>query len=120
MTTGWSCTQEKAPAPDFRLADFDWSNPVNLTDHEYWDFDPDFSPDGTLIAFHSNRPPSPKNRGQIYLMNSAGANPRALTHTEGTNYGASWSPDGTRITFTSERDGNPEAYVMNADGSDQM
>ena len=28
-----------------------------------------------------------------------------------------WSPDGRRIAFTSERDGNPEIYVMNADGS---
>jgi Tol biopolymer transport system component len=26
--------------------------------------------------------------------------------------------DGTRIAFTSRRDGNPEVYVMNADGSD--
>src|SRR5216684_5234025 len=28
-----------------------------------------------------------------------------------------WSPDGARIAFTSERDGDPEIYVMRADGS---
>lgn len=102
-----------------KVVDFDWDNPTNITNHEYWDFDPDYSPDGSQIAFHSNRPPSPKNRGQIYLMNSDGSNPRSLTNTENTNYGASWSPDGRQIAFTSERDGNSEVYVMNADGTAQ-
>ena len=31
--------------------------------------------------------------------------------------GPAWSPDGRRIAFHSKRDGNPEIYVMNADGS---
>jgi TolB protein len=30
-----------------------------------------------------------------------------------------WSPDGKKIAFLSERDGNPEIYVINADGSAQ-
>jgi Tol biopolymer transport system component len=28
-----------------------------------------------------------------------------------------WSHDGKKIAFTSDRDGDPEIYVMNADGS---
>ena len=32
---------------------------------------------------------------------------------------AAWSADGHRIALTSQRDGNPEIYVMNADGSEQ-
>jgi Tol biopolymer transport system component len=31
-----------------------------------------------------------------------------------------WSPDGERIVFTSDRDGDPEIYLMNADGSDPV
>jgi Tol biopolymer transport system component len=30
-----------------------------------------------------------------------------------------WSTDGTKIAFMSARDGNPEVYVMNADGTSQ-
>ncbi|MCK4394724.1 PD40 domain-containing protein, partial [Candidatus Bipolaricaulota bacterium] len=30
------------------------------------------------------------------------------------------SPDGSKIAFTSDRDGNPEIYVMNADGTNQQ
>src|SRR6266853_272449 len=31
-----------------------------------------------------------------------------------------WSHDGKRIVFTSDRDGDPEIYVMNADGSNPI
>jgi TolB protein len=31
-----------------------------------------------------------------------------------------WSSDGAKIAFTTTRDGNPEIYVMNADGSVQI
>lgn len=35
----------------------------------------------------------------------------------GNNMFPQWSHDGKRITFTSDRDGDPEIYVMNADGT---
>ncbi|HKP70827.1 MAG TPA: hypothetical protein VJV05_16175 [Pyrinomonadaceae bacterium] len=37
----------------------------------------------------------------------------------GNNMFPQWSHDGTKIAFTSDRDGDPEIYVMNADGSGQ-
>lgn len=35
----------------------------------------------------------------------------------GGNVNPSWSPDGTQILFTSFRDGDPDLYVMGADGT---
>lgn len=114
------CGESDFESSSISLEDFDWDNPINLTNHEYWDFDANFSPDGTKITFHSTRPPSPGNRGQIYIMNADGTGPVALTHTEGTNYMARWSPDGNKIAFATERDGNTEIYLMNPDGSNQV
>jgi WD40-like Beta Propeller Repeat len=42
-----------------------------------------------------------------------------LTRARTIDRDAAWSADGRRIAFMSERDGNPEIYVMNADGSAQ-
>ena len=75
---------------------------------------PNWSPDGTKIAFSSGR----NGDREIFVMNSDGSNTINLT-----NYGAAWddgpiwSPDGEKIAFNSYRDGNFEIYVMKADGS---
>jgi TolB protein len=70
---------------------------------------PDWSPDGTKIAFGD---------GAIRIANADGSNLTAITQYEG-NRSPDWSPDGQKIVFVSERDGNPEIYVMDADGSNQ-
>ncbi len=55
--------------------------------------------------------------GEIYTTNS---NLTALTRlTDGESSKFGWSPDGGRIAFTSTRDGDPEIYVINADGTAQ-
>ncbi len=43
--------------------------------------------------------------------------PRDLSQHSADDYAPEWSPDGSRIAFVSVRDGNPEVYVMNADGN---
>jgi Tol biopolymer transport system component len=95
----------------------DGSNLTRLTNNPAWDSLPRWSPDGTKIAFYSERDVN----GDIYVMNAAdGSNQTRLTYNQVQDTGASWSPDGTKIAFTSEKDGNPEIYLMNAaDGSEQ-
>jgi hypothetical protein len=84
-----------------------------LTTHAASDLEPAWSPDGTKIAFRSDR----DGADEIYIMNTDGSNPERLTYSTGGNLRPEWSPDGTKIAFTSYRDGNGEIYVMNADGS---
>jgi Tol biopolymer transport system component len=72
-----------------------------------------WAPDGTKIAFETNR----RGNFDIFLMNPDGTDPVPITTHPAEDGWPAWSPDGTKIAFESWRDGNPEIYVMNPDGS---
>jgi TolB protein len=89
--------------------------------------DPDFSPDGTKIAY-SGPPSIDDPYSDIFVMTRSGKGKKALTNTDDRNeWGPAWSPDGTKIAFLREQpfispDGSgtqPDLWVMNADGSGQ-
>lgn len=108
----------------------DGSSPTRLTDgrsrgpdlpsyvHVY-DVGPVWSPDGSKIAFSSNR----NFRFGLYTMNADGSNVRLITDEVPDPGGAAWSPDGSRIAFTAGYaftiDTKPviDIYVINVDGS---
>jgi Tol biopolymer transport system component len=92
---------------DVFVMNADGTNPTNLTNNPADDDLPAWSPDGVKIAFTSDR-------GGIYVMNSDGSN-QTLLHKGGDAF-PRWSPDGKKIAFWNNDSGNPEVFVMDADG----
>jgi dipeptidyl aminopeptidase/acylaminoacyl peptidase len=76
-------------------ADGSWP-PRRFTSGEKADADPRWSPDGTQLAFTSNRA---DKASQLFVMPVAGGEPRKLTSLKEDVSQAAWSPDGTRIAF---------------------
>jgi Tol biopolymer transport system component len=98
----------------------DGSNPRRLTAWAENDGDnPDWSPDGKWILFHSFVD-DPRGRSQIFLIHPDGTGRRQVTHfSKGTHVASStFSPDGKSIVFSKGPEGgNVDLYVMRIDGS---
>ena len=98
------------------VMDADGGNRENLSNHPVDDMDPDWSPDGTKIAFVSTR----NDRvHQIYVMNADGNNLIKLTDRPRKKRYPDWSPDGQQIAFT-VMDAVPHIDVMDADGKNRV
>jgi TolB protein len=91
----WS-DQNERDTPDIYLLDLASSALTRLTDAYGIDTSPSWSPDGSQIAFVSQRGGSP----QIYVMNRDGQNVRRLTFQGNYNQTPRWSPRGDLIAFT--------------------
>ncbi len=88
----------RAGGSDIFLRRVGGENPTNLTkDFPGNDLQPAFSPDGSTIAFRSER-----DGGGIFLMGASGESPRRLTDF---GYDPAWSPDGGRIVFATTTPG---------------
>ena len=78
----------------------DASGDHNLTHNGAVDWFPAWSPDGTQIAFGSDR----DGQQEIYVMQADGSNPRRLTNAPGDDLYAMWISS-QRLLFMSDRDG---------------
>ena len=75
------------------------TEPVQLTDGDFEDHSPSWSPDGSTVAFVSARHPDwdLEMVNDVYVVAAAGGEPRRLTQGGGTIGGVSWAPDGSRL-----------------------
>jgi len=70
-----------------------------------------WSPDGSMLAFHSMRDNLSGRHWGIYVVRSDGT---GLHRVNALGYQPIWSPDGSRIAYTQ----GPDAFTMASDGSD--
>ncbi len=74
-----------------------------LADGDFDESDPVFSPDGSEVAFVSNRTEDPDRNSNtdvwVASLSSPGAAPRQLTVHPGSDTSPAWSPDGRRIAY---------------------
>jgi TolB protein len=93
-------------------ANRDGSDPKVLTDH-WTDSSPACSPDGTKIAFMSQR----EGNWEVFVANVDGSGMTRLTNNRVSDGLPTWSPDGANIAFVSNEGGAWGIWVVGADGS---
>jgi dipeptidyl aminopeptidase/acylaminoacyl peptidase len=91
--TNWD---ENAYETQIWLADAATGATHQLTNGRKSSQSPAWSPDGSRLAFISDR----TDKRQIYVINPAGGEAEALTALEDDVSSFAWAPDGTRIAYT--------------------
>jgi Tol biopolymer transport system component len=87
---------------------------VNLTNHPAQDYSPAWSPDGSKIAFASDRDGAP----ELYVVNADGSGVTRITQNVGFVGRPAWSPDGGTIAFDCEVEtGNRDLCAASAAGT---
>jgi Tol biopolymer transport system component len=101
----------------------DGSGFVNLSNASFRDMAPVYSPDGSKIAFSSNRA-SGTTTFEIYVMNSDGSDTRLVFGDRAMSVDPAWSPDGKSIVFANDREdgrvGNFELFSVSVDGGPEQ
>jgi Tol biopolymer transport system component len=84
---------------------------VRLTNDPARDDSPNWSPDGSKLAFVRS--------GDVFVMNADGSNAANLTNSAAPDAEPTWSADGLRIAFSSRRPNvtSLNLFVINADGT---
>jgi Tol biopolymer transport system component len=71
--------------------------------------DPQFSPDGSRVAFVVSDPlKSEKRIRHIWLYDQKSGTVRQLTYSEKSEISPRWSPDGKKLAFLSNRGGDEQ------------
>jgi Tol biopolymer transport system component len=101
---------------ELRVSNTDSMDSTAVTDNSAaTDTGADWSPDGSLVAFHSD--PDEGGVSEIYSMKPDGTEATKLTSLGGMNRDPSWSPDGENIVFAHFAS-DWMLYAITADGTE--
>jgi dipeptidyl aminopeptidase/acylaminoacyl peptidase len=86
---------------DLHVVAIDGGDPTRITDGDFEDGYPAWSPDGTAIAFISARHEDwdLTTTSDVFTIPASGGEPTRLTGTDGACVAPVWSPDGDRIAY---------------------
>jgi Tol biopolymer transport system component len=101
---------------DIYVMDSDGSDVTRLTTSSGAEYQPDWSPDGTRIAFtHTLETWIPT---AVHVIDVDGSGSRQVSSRDGgSDFAPSWSPDGSRLVFAAIRYEDWGIFVVNADGT---
>ena len=110
----FSSTAGNSNGLSISLMHADGSSKTRVTSEGFLDESPVWSPDGSAIAFDSNR-----DSAGIWLVNADGTNLRPFITSPAFDRpsGIAWSPDGSKLAFTAHVDTVFAVLVANADAS---
>jgi len=90
------------------------AQPIALTLGDFDDRDPAVSPDGSSVAFASNR----RSGWDLYLLDLPTGAIKALTATQGYEAHPTWSPDGLWLAYEVYGGDDLDIWIMNVDGTE--
>lgn len=97
---------------DLYAVDYDGEGLLRLTANRTLNLCPNWSPDGSEIAFTSYR-----NGVQgLFSLDTSNGKVREIISLEGLNLGADWHPEGHELAVSLSRGGNPEIYRITPQG----
>jgi Tol biopolymer transport system component len=106
---------EDAPPPPQRIhvANVDGTADHAVTPRGVLALDPDWSPDGTRIAYTEARVVGDRADNRLMIVNADGTGRRALTQYRGRNeINPKWTPDGQTIVFEHLREPGRRSSIM--------